>query len=86
MPTYDVIVLGGGILGVSLTFYLQQQGRSVLLIDDKRIGGGATGNGFAWINATSKIQDRNLCSNRHIRWHYLPKREHRQGSALSLHG
>ena len=58
LQSYDVIILGGGILGQTLSFYLSQQGRSVLVLEEKRLGGGATGNGFAWINATSKTHDR----------------------------
>jgi len=38
----DVIVVGGGVIGVSVAYYAASQGASVLLIDRGRIGHGSS--------------------------------------------
>src|SRR5439155_12854273 len=38
----DVTIVGAGVMGCSLAFYLARQGRSVIVIDRGRIGQGAT--------------------------------------------
>ncbi len=50
----DIIVIGGGIIGVSVAYYLAMQGRSVTLIEKDNIGAGSSrgnagliANGFA---------------------------------------
>ncbi len=41
----DIIIIGGGIIGVSTAYYLAMQGRSVTLIEKDDIGaGGSHGN------------------------------------------
>jgi glycine/D-amino acid oxidase-like deaminating enzyme/nitrite reductase/ring-hydroxylating ferredoxin subunit len=40
----DVLVIGGGITGVTLAVLLAQQGRSVVLLEAETIGSGGTGN------------------------------------------
>lgn len=40
--TCDVVVVGGGIAGVSIAYELAEEGRSVLLLDRGEIGGGMT--------------------------------------------
>lgn len=40
----DVLVIGGGITGVSLAFLLAAQGRQVVLLEADQVGSGATGN------------------------------------------
>lgn len=54
---YDVIVVGGGIVGTSLAVALRQRGQSVALLERAAIGGGTTARSFAWINATAKTAD-----------------------------
>jgi glycine/D-amino acid oxidase-like deaminating enzyme len=55
--TYDVVVIGGGIVGCSSAFWLARRGMKVALLERGRIAEGTTGNSFAWINATSKTAD-----------------------------
>src|SRR4029453_7543841 len=40
----DVLIIGGGITGVTLAMLLAQQGRSVVLLEGDAIGSGSTGN------------------------------------------
>ena len=40
----DVLIIGGGITGVTLAMLLAQQGRSVVLLEADAIGSGSTGN------------------------------------------
>jgi glycine/D-amino acid oxidase-like deaminating enzyme/nitrite reductase/ring-hydroxylating ferredoxin subunit len=40
----DVLVVGGGITGVTLAYLLAQQGRSVILLEASTLGEGSTGN------------------------------------------
>ncbi|MFT5445714.1 MAG: glycine/D-amino acid oxidase-like deaminating enzyme [Gammaproteobacteria bacterium] len=54
---FDVIVIGGGIVGCMSAFFLARRGLRVALVERDRIGGGTTSNSFAWINATSKYAD-----------------------------
>ena len=54
---FDVVVIGGGIVGCMSAFWLCRRGLKVALVERGRIGGGTTSNSFAWINATSKTAD-----------------------------
>jgi glycine/D-amino acid oxidase-like deaminating enzyme len=54
---FDVVVVGGGIIGSAAAFCLGRLGLTVALVERDRIGGGTTGSSFAWINATSKVAD-----------------------------
>jgi glycine/D-amino acid oxidase-like deaminating enzyme len=54
---FDVVVVGGGIVGSAAAFCLGRRGAAVALVERDRIGGGTTGSSFAWINATSKVAD-----------------------------
>lgn len=54
---YDVIVVGGGIIGVCSAYFLAKSGQKVLLLERGEIGQGTTANSFAWANATSKTTD-----------------------------
>jgi glycine/D-amino acid oxidase-like deaminating enzyme len=54
---FDIVVIGGGIIGCSSAFWLARRGLKVALVERARIGHGTTGNSFAWINGTSKSAD-----------------------------
>ena len=44
----DVVVIGGGIIGVAAAYYLAQKGRSVVLLEKGRIGGEQSGRNWGW--------------------------------------
>jgi glycine/D-amino acid oxidase-like deaminating enzyme len=54
---FDLIVVGGGIVGSTAAFCLGRRGLRVALVERGRIGGGTSSSSFAWINATSKVAD-----------------------------
>ena len=53
----DVIVVGAGIVGLSLAWRLQEAGLSTIVLERGRAGGGTSSATFAWVNATSKADD-----------------------------
>ncbi|MDG2480230.1 MAG: FAD-binding oxidoreductase [Alphaproteobacteria bacterium] len=55
--SFDVIVVGGGIVGTAAAYFLVRRGASVALVERDRIGQGTTARSFAWINASSKVAD-----------------------------
>ncbi len=52
----DVVIVGGGILGVSLAYELARRTLRVTLLEAHALGSGTTGSGFGWVNATSKAE------------------------------
>ena len=54
---FDVVVVGGGIVGCTAAFYLARRGATVALVERDTIAGGTTSRSFTWINATSKVAD-----------------------------
>ncbi|MEM8686686.1 MAG: FAD-binding oxidoreductase [Pseudomonadota bacterium] len=53
--SFDVVVVGGGIVGCTSAFYLARKGLKVALVEKATIGCGTTSNSFAWVNATAKV-------------------------------
>ena len=53
----DVVVVGGGIMGVSIAHALSKLGRHVVLLEERTLASGTTGTSFAWLNATAKTDD-----------------------------
>jgi glycine/D-amino acid oxidase-like deaminating enzyme len=49
-----ILVVGGGILGSSISFRLAEAGAEVVLVDAGTPGGGTSGASFAWVNARTK--------------------------------
>jgi len=57
MKSYDVAVVGGGVIGVTAAYYLAKRGKKVVLLEQSQLAQGTTGNSFAWINASSKAAE-----------------------------
>jgi len=53
----DVIILGGGIIGATLGYFLARAGMKPLILEPGEIGGGTTSASFAWANASTKTSD-----------------------------
>ncbi|WP_164928643.1 NAD(P)/FAD-dependent oxidoreductase [Gloeobacter violaceus] len=56
-PLADVVIVGGGILGVAVAWALAERRFKVVLLEEKSLSAGATGCTFGWLNATSKTTD-----------------------------
>jgi glycine/D-amino acid oxidase-like deaminating enzyme len=54
---YDVLIVGGGIVGCMNAFWLARGGQRVAIIERHSLASGTTNNSFAWVNATSKTAD-----------------------------
>ncbi|UFP93662.1 NAD(P)/FAD-dependent oxidoreductase [Gloeobacter morelensis] len=54
----DVVIVGGGILGVAVAWALAERRFKVVLLEEKSLCAGTTGCTFGWLNATSKTSDR----------------------------
>jgi glycine/D-amino acid oxidase-like deaminating enzyme len=52
-----VVVLGGGILGVSTARHLAQRQAAVTLVSDKTLGSGASGRSLSWLNSSAARSD-----------------------------
>ncbi len=52
--TYDVAVIGAGMLGAAAAYRLACTGRRVVVLEAREPASGASGNSFAWLNAVSK--------------------------------
>ncbi|MEW6080691.1 MAG: FAD-binding oxidoreductase [Bacillota bacterium] len=52
----DAVVIGGGILGLAVTYYLTRAGKSVLLLEKNEIASGASGanEAFVWTSTRKK--------------------------------
>ena len=54
MKSYDVAIIGGGIVGITLAFFLSRLGQRVIVLEQGSLATQTTANSFAWINASSK--------------------------------
>jgi glycine/D-amino acid oxidase-like deaminating enzyme len=50
----EVVVVGGGVRGTAIAYYLARDGRDVLLIERADLAAGASGANVGWVNASSK--------------------------------
>ena len=50
----EVVVVGGGVVGAALTYYLAKSGARVTLIERSAPGAGVSGASFGYINAAQK--------------------------------
>jgi glycine/D-amino acid oxidase-like deaminating enzyme len=53
-PHVDVVVIGGGIIGVSAALFLARQGVSVLLCEKGRIAGEQSSRNWGWVRKTGR--------------------------------
>ena len=52
---FDVVVVGGGMVGVSAAYYLKQAGKKVALIEGRRIGTGTSGSNTGKLTAQQNV-------------------------------
>jgi glycine/D-amino acid oxidase-like deaminating enzyme len=57
-PKARVVVVGAGIIGASIAYYLARRGAHVIVCEKQRPAAGATSKSFAWINSTFSKQPR----------------------------
>lgn len=50
----EVVVIGGGIIGASVTYRLALAGPRVTMLEANTLGSGTSGSSFAWINSNDK--------------------------------
>lgn len=60
MKTYDVVILGGGIIGLSCAYYLSLKNKKVALVEKNQIGDGSSGACDDMILLQSKKPGKNL--------------------------
>ena len=53
----DVVIIGGGIIGISTAWYLREQGLSVLVCDKGRVAGEQSSRNWGWIRVTGRDAD-----------------------------
>jgi glycine/D-amino acid oxidase-like deaminating enzyme len=53
----DVVVIGGGIIGISTAWYLLQHGLSVLVCDKGRVAGEQSSRNWGWVRVTVRDPD-----------------------------
>ena len=56
-PSADVVVIGGGIMGVASAFFLARAGRSVAVIEKGRIAGEQSGRNWGWVRQQARDVD-----------------------------
>jgi glycine/D-amino acid oxidase-like deaminating enzyme len=50
----EIIVVGAGVIGTSVAYRLACAGAKVTVLEATRVGGGTSGNSFAWTNSSNK--------------------------------
>jgi glycine/D-amino acid oxidase-like deaminating enzyme len=50
----DVVVIGGGVIGISTAWYLREQGLSVLVCDKGRVAGEQSSRNWGWVRVTAR--------------------------------
>lgn len=53
----DVVIIGGGVIGISTAWYLLEQGCSVLVCDKGRVAGEQSSRNWGWVRVTARDPD-----------------------------
>lgn len=53
--SYDVVIIGGGIIGVSAAYYLAKEGLQVALLEGKKVASGSSYGNAGWISPSHAI-------------------------------
>ncbi len=56
---FDTVVVGGGIIGCTLGYFLGKRGQKVAVVERGPLAGGTSARNFSWVNATSKTANAN---------------------------
>ena len=53
----DVVIIGGGIIGISTAWYLLKRGHTVLVCDKGRVAGEQSSRNWGWVRVTGRDPD-----------------------------
>jgi glycine oxidase len=84
----DVVVIGAGVIGTAVAYYLSESGLSVTVLDDKPVGSGCTlhGTGLVWkMIWNEKVQYRLAMEARDILFEVVPRLHDLTGIDPQLH-
>ena len=69
----DVIVIGGGIIGICASYYLQKSGKKVILLDQNQVGKGSSYGNTGWIVPSHSIPIKSPGTLQTLKWLLNPK-------------
>ncbi|WGW11182.1 FAD-binding oxidoreductase [Saxibacter everestensis] len=61
-----IAVVGAGVVGTALAYYLARDGAQVLLIDERHACGGVTKDSFGWVGLSASASDPDQAALRHL--------------------
>ena len=64
----DVIVIGGGIIGICASYYLQKSGKKVVLLDQNQVGTGSSYGNTGWIVPSHSIPIKSPGTLQTLKW------------------
>ncbi|MDC0651482.1 FAD-binding oxidoreductase, partial [Hellea sp.] len=56
-PAADVVIIGGGIIGISTAWYLNKRGKSVVICEKGRIACEQSSRNWGWLRVTGRDSD-----------------------------
>ncbi|MBN19085.1 MAG: FAD-dependent oxidoreductase [Chloroflexi bacterium] len=69
----DVIVIGGGIIGICASYYLQKSGKKVVLLEQNQVGTGSSYGNTGWIVPSHSIPIKSPGTLQTLKWLLNPK-------------